>query len=119
LNFVIKDNQSSNLYYKKDLKTNNSNNKTVLIEACQAIKYENAALSRAQKAQKTNIACILFETIILFCERLTSIIKIDKSISTLVENFFFFDFALFFVSRDSKLLKRYAKKPEIEIETVR
>ncbi len=54
----------------------------------------------------------------LSCERLTSIIKIDKSISILVKKNIFFDFVLFFVFRNSKLLKCYAKKLEIETKTI-
>ncbi len=46
-------------------------------------------------------------------ERLILTIKVDKSIlKILVDEDAFFNFALFFASRDSKLLKRYAKKLE-------
>jgi glutathione peroxidase-family protein len=46
-------------------------------------------------------------------ERLTSTIKASKStLKILINKDVFFNFALFFASRDSKLLKRYAKKLE-------
>jgi len=49
----------------------------------------------------------------LLRERLASTIKVDKSIfKILIDKNIFFDFALSFVLRDSKLLKRYAKKFE-------
>ncbi len=46
-------------------------------------------------------------------ERLASTIKVGKStLKVLIDEDVFFNFALFFASRDSKLLKRYAKKLE-------
>jgi len=46
-------------------------------------------------------------------KRLASTIKVDKStLKILVNKDVFFDLALFFVLRDSKLLKCYAKKLE-------
>jgi len=105
------DNQFSNLYYKKNLI--NINKKIVLIEVCQTIKCENVTSIKARKTRKTSVDQVLFETIILFCKRLVLTIKVDKSIlKILINEDFFFNFALFLVSRDSKLLKRYAKKFE-------
>jgi len=44
-------------------------------------------------------------------ERLASTIKTSKStLKILIDEDVFFDLALFFALRDSKLLKRYAKK---------
>ncbi len=68
----------------------------MLIEVCQAIKRENATLSKARKTQKIDVDQI--ETITLFRERLASIIKIDKLTSILIEENVFFDLALFFAS---------------------
>jgi len=47
--------QSSNLYYKKDLKAIDINKKTMLIEARQAIKRQGATSIGARKARKTSI----------------------------------------------------------------
>jgi len=111
LNFVIFDNQSLNLYYKKDLKAIDINKKTMLIEVRQTIKCQGATLIKARKTQKTNVDQVLFETITSSRERLASTIKASKStLKILIDENSFFNFALFFVSRDSKLLKRYAKK---------
>jgi len=83
----------------------------VLIKAYQVIKREDATSIKVRKTQKTNVDQVLFETITLFCERLISTIKTNKSIfKILVNKDIFINFALFFVLRDSKLLKRYAKK---------
>jgi len=104
-------NQFLNLYYKKDLKTIDINKKTMLIKVRQAIKRQSATLIKAQKTQKTNVDQFSFKTMTSFCERLASTIKASKStLKILVDKNVFFDLALFFVSRDSKLLKRYAKK---------
>ncbi len=47
------------------------------------------------------------------CKRLASTIKANKlTLKILVNKAIFFNLALFFVLRDSKLLKRYAKKLE-------
>jgi len=47
----------------------------------------------------------------LFCERLVSTIKANKStLKILVNKDAFFDFVLFFALRNLKLLKYYAKK---------
>ncbi len=104
-------NQFSNLYYKKDLKTIDINKKIILIEARQTIKRQSVASTKAQKTRKTNVDQILFETITLLCERLISTIKTNKLILKILvdKDFFFFPF----VSRNSKLLKRYAKKLKI------
>jgi len=113
LNFVIFNDQSSNLYYKKDLKTININKKIVSIEIRQTIKRQGATSIEARKAQKTNVDQISFETMTSSRERLASTIKASKStLKILVNENAFFNLALFFVSRDSKLLKRYAKKLE-------
>ncbi len=105
------DDQSLNLYYNKDLKTININKKIMSIEVRQIIKRQGATLIEARKAQKTNVDQILFETMMLFCERLVLTIKANKStLKILINKNVFFDLALFFALRDSKLLERYAKK---------
>jgi len=64
-----------------------------------------------QKIQKINIDKILFKTIILFCKYLALIIRIDKLIlKILIDKNIFFNFALFFVLQNLRLLKYYAKK---------
>jgi len=86
----------------------------VSIEVCQTIKREDATSIEARKTRKTSVDQVLFKTITLFRERLTLTIKANKSIfKILINENVFFDFALFFVLRDSKLLERYAKKLEI------
>jgi len=111
LKFAIFNNQFSNLYYEKRLKTIDINKKTILIEIRQTIKCESATLTKTQKMRKTNIDQILFETIMLFRERLVSTIKANKQIfKILINENIFFNLALFFVSQNSKLLKRYKKK---------
>ncbi len=108
------DNESSNSYYKKDLKTININKKIVLIEVCQTIKRQDATSIKARKTRKTNVDQVSFKAMTSPRERLALTIKIDKStLKILVDENAFFNFALFFVLRDSKLLKRYAKKLEI------
>jgi len=85
----------------------------VLIKVRQAIKRQGATLIKARKTQKTNVDQILFETMTSSCERLALTIKASKStLKILINKDVFFNLALFFVSRDSKLLKRYAKKFE-------
>ncbi len=86
----------------------------MLIEICQTIKRQSATLIKVRKTQKTNVNQISFEAMILFCKRLVSIIKASKStLKILIDKNVFFNFALFFALRNSKLLKRYAKKFEI------
>jgi len=66
-----------------------------------------------RKTRKTNVNQVLFETITSFRERLVSTIKANKLIfKILVNEDIFFNLVLFFVSRDLKLLERYAKKLE-------
>jgi len=56
---------------------------------------------------------VLFEAMTSSRERLALMIKTSKSIlKILIDKDAFFDSILFFASRDSKLLKRYAKKLE-------
>jgi len=83
----------------------------VLIEVRQAIKRQSATSIKARKTQKTNVDQVLFETMTSLRERLTLTIKTSKStLKILIDEDVFFDFILFFALRDSKLLKRYAKK---------
>ncbi len=64
-----------------------------------------------QNTQKTNVNQILFETITLFCEHLALLIKANKlTLKILIDEDTFFNFVLFFVLQDLKLLKCYAKK---------
>jgi len=85
----------------------------MLIEVYQTIKREDAISIKTRKIQKTNVNQVLFETMILSREYLVLIIKVDKStLKILINKNIFFNFALFLVSRNSKLLKRYAKKLE-------
>ncbi len=66
-----------------------------------------------RKARKTNVDQVSFETMTSSRERLASTIKTSKStLKILVDENVFSNLALFFVLRDSKLLKRYAKKFE-------
>jgi len=111
LKFVIFDDQSSNLYYKKDLI--DINKKIILIDIRQTIKREDATSIEARKTQKININQILFETITSSRKHLVSTMKASKStLKILIDENIFFNFALFLVLRDSKLIKRYAKKFE-------
>ena len=83
----------------------------MLIEVRQAIKRQSATSIKARKTQKTNVDQVLFETMTSLRERLTLTIKTSKStLKILIDEDVFFDFILFFALRDSKLLKRYAKK---------
>jgi len=105
--------QSSNLYYKKGLKTTSIDKKIVSIEVRQTIKRQDVALIEARKTRKTNVDQVSFKAMTSSRERLASTIKVGKStLKILIDKNAFSNLALFFVSQDSKLLKRYAKKLE-------
>ncbi len=85
----------------------------MLIEVCQIIKRQDATLIEARKTRKTNVNQVLFKAMTSFCEHLASTIKASKStLKILIDENVFSNLALFFVSRNLKLLKRYAKKFE-------
>jgi len=62
--------------------------------------------------RKTSVNQVLFETITLSRECLASTIKVNKLILKTIDENVFSNLALFFALRNSKLLKRYAKKFE-------
>jgi len=105
--------QPSNPYYKKGLKATSIDKKAVPIEACQAIKRQGATSTRARKARKTSVDQASSKAMTSPRERLASTMKAGKStLKTLVDEDASSNPALFFASRGSKLLERYAKKLE-------